>query len=191
MSSPLRAIAAISFMVVVLGVVFAAEPGNGRSAAKFEGKDTLLRPDGYREWVFVGSSSGLRYDKDDGKPASDRPEYKNVYIDPVSYREYVKSKTFPQGTVFVLESATGESKNEPGLRGTFQKDFVGLIAAVKDRERFADGWAYFRFTDTPGKLLDKAKPFAKSACFECHQQKGAEDNVFTQFYPVLRAITKK
>lgn len=191
MTSCMRLIAAVALPVVVATAILAADPDPARPAARFEGKDTLLRPDGYREWVFVGSSSGLRYDKDDGKPPSDRPEYKNVYIDPVSYREYVKTKTFPQGTVFVLESATGESKNEPGLRGTFQKEFVGLIAAVKDRERFADGWAYFRFTETPGKLLDKAKPFAKSACFDCHQQKGAEDNVFTQFYPVLRAITKK
>jgi hypothetical protein len=186
----LRLLAAVS-LTVVAAAVFAADPGVARPAARFEGKDTLLRPEGYREWVFVGSSSGLRYDKDDGKPQSEKPEYKNVYIDPASYREYVKTKTFPQGTVFVLESASGETKNEPGLRGSFQKEFVGLIAAVKDRERFADGWAYFRFTDTPGKLLEKAKPFAKSACFDCHQQKGAEDNVFTQFYPVLRATSKK
>jgi hypothetical protein len=181
----------ISLAALVTSAIFAAEPGIVQPAARYEGKDTLFRPEGYREWVFVGSSSGLRYDKDDGKPQSETPEYKNVYIDPASYREYVKTKTFPQGTVFALESASGEAKNEPGLRGTFQKEFVGLIVAVKDRERFADGWAYFRFTDKPGKLLDKAKPFAKAACFDCHQQKGAEDNVFTQFYPVLRAISKK
>ncbi|HTK76615.1 MAG TPA: cytochrome P460 family protein [Gemmataceae bacterium] len=181
---------AVSLSAFVAAAVFAADPV-AKPAARYEGTDTLLRPEGYREWVFVGSSSGLRYDKDDGKPQSDKPEYKNVYIDPASYREYVKTKTFPQGTIFVLESASGETKNEPGLRGSFQKEFVGLIAAVKDRERFTDGWAYFRFTDKPGTLLDKAKPFAKSACFDCHQQKGAEDNVFTQFYPVLRAISKK
>jgi hypothetical protein len=191
MTAFVRAITAISLLLLVAAAVLAADPPFARPAARFEGKDALLRPEGYREWVFVGSSSGLRYDKVDGKPQSEKPEYKNVYIDPASYREYVKSKTFPQGTVFVLESASGETKNEPGLHGSFQKEFVGLIAAVKDRERFPDGWAYFRFTDTPGKLLDKAKPFAKSACFDCHQQKGAEDNVFTQFYPVLRAISKK
>jgi hypothetical protein len=184
------AIVAVSLPVVFAATIFGADM-TPRPAAKYEGKDTLLRPEEYREWVFVGSSSGLRYDKDDGKPQPERLEYKNVYIDPAAYREYAKTKKFPEGTVFVLESATGEAKNEPGLRGSFQKDFVGLIAAVKDRERFADGWAYFRFSDGPRKLLDKAKPFAKSACFDCHQQKGAEDNVFTQFYPVLRASSKK
>ena len=131
-----------------------------------------------------------RHDED-GKQQPEKVEYKNVYISPAAYREYVKTRTFPQGTVLVLESATGETKNEPGLRGSFQKEFVGLLAAVKDRDRFEGGWAYYRFTDKPGKLLDKANPSAKSACFDCHQQKGAEDNVFTQYYPVLRAIPKK
>src|SRR5437870_4861094 len=181
-------VAAISIPALV-AVSFGADPAAGSKAASFEGKDTLLRPEGYRQWVFVGSSSGLRYDKEDGKPQPEKLEYKNVYIDPAAYREYAKTKTFPQGTVFVLESATGETKNEPGLRGSFQKEFVGLLAAVKDRERFADGWAYFRFTDKPGPLLDNAKPFAKSACFDCHQQKAAEDNVFTQFSPVLWSVS--
>jgi hypothetical protein len=53
-----------------------------KRAAQFEGKDTLLRPEGYREWVFVGSSLGLRYEE--GKKQADKLEYKNVYIDPAA-----------------------------------------------------------------------------------------------------------
>ena len=189
MRASVNASLAVALPAVLVAAVFGAGPG--QPAASFEGKDTLLRPEGYREWVFVGSSVGLRYDAEDGKQQPEKVEYKNVYISPAAYREYVKTRTFPQGTVLVLESATGETKNEPGLRGSFQKEFVGLLAAVKDRDRFEGGWAYYRFTDKPGKLLDKANPSAKSACFDCHQQKGAEDNVFTQYYPVLRAIPKK
>src|SRR5262249_47916106 len=33
----------------------------------------------------------------------------------------------------------------------------------------------------------KAQPAKKAACYDCHREKAAEDNVFTQFYPVLRA----
>src|SRR5262249_49963865 len=80
-----------------------------------------------------------------------------------------------------------EEKNEPGLRGSFQKEFTGLSAAVKDRDRFPDGWAYFSFSDGPGKTKDRARPAKKAACYDCHREKGAEDNVFTQFYPVLKA----
>jgi hypothetical protein len=154
-------------------------------AAVFEGKDTLLRPDGYREWVFVGSSLGLRYE--DGKEQPGQREFKNVYIDRAAYRAYRQTGVFPQGTVLVLESAAAGEKKEPGLRGSFQKEFTGLAAAVKDKDRFPNGWAYFSFSAGAGKTKDRAQPAKKAACYDCHRQKGAEDHVFTQFYPVLKA----
>jgi hypothetical protein len=173
--------------VLIVAAMVAAEPA--KAGVQFEGKDTLLRPDGYREWVFVGSSLGLRYDEGQKRP--DQPEYKNVYIDPAAYRAYKETGEFPEGTVLVLETAIGEEKKESGLRGSFQKEFNGLSAAVKDKDRFPDGWAYFSFSDGPGKLKNKAQPAKTAACYDCHRQKGAEDNVFTQYYPVLNAARRK
>jgi tetratricopeptide (TPR) repeat protein len=162
------------------------KPGDApaKPAARFDGKDTLLRPEGYREWVFVGSSLGLRYDE--GKKQPEQPQYNNVYIDPAAYRTYKETGTFPEGTVLVLEHAAGAEKKEPGLRGSYQKEFTGLSAAVKDKDRFAGGWAYFTF-DGAGKTKTSARPARKTACYDCHRQHAAEDNVFTQFYPVLKA----
>src|SRR5215468_8344638 len=154
MSFSFPSVVALLLSVSLGRTMFGAE--QAKPAAQFEGKDTLLRPEGYREWVFVGSSLGLRYD--DGKKEPQRLEYKNVYIDPVAYRAYRQTGAFPQGTVLVLETATGEEKKEPGLRGSFQKRFTGLSAAVKDRDRFPDGWAYFSFTDGAGKTKNKARP---------------------------------
>src|SRR4051794_11080199 len=173
------------FFIASATLLVPAPAAEARPAAQYEGKDTLLRPEGYREWVFVGSTLGLRYDE--GKKQPERLEYKNVYIDPAAYRAYRQTGAFPQGTVLVLETAAGEEKKEPGLRGSFQKEFSGLSAAVKDKDHFPDGWAYFSFSDGPGKTKAKARPATKAACYDCHRQKGAEDNVFTQFYPVLRA----
>jgi tetratricopeptide (TPR) repeat protein len=183
MSFSFTPVAALSVPALIAATVLGAAPAE--PAARFEGKDTLLRPEGYREWVFVGSSLGLRYEE--GKTQPERLEYKNVYIDPVAYRAYKETGAFPQGTVLVLETAAGEEKKGPGLRGSFQKELNGLSAAVKDKERFPDGWAYFSFSDGPGRTKAKARPAKKSACYDCHREKGAEDNVFTQFYPVLRA----
>jgi hypothetical protein len=173
--------------VAQLTEAFAAEV----QAARFDGKDTLLRPIGYREWIFVGSSLGLQYADKDEKKRSDAMEFKNIYINPEAYRAYVKTGQFPQGTILVLETLSGETKQEPGLSGAFQKEFVGLSAAVKDRTRFEVEWAYFSFSDRDGKPSEKAQPSLKSACFDCHRKKGATDNVFTQFYPVLRAVSSK
>ena len=98
------------------------------------------------------------------------------------------------GEVLLLENVrfhAEEEKNEPGLRGSFQKEFTGLAAAVKDKDRFPDGWAYFSFSDGPGATKSKARPAKKAACYDCHRQKGDQDNVFTQFYPVLKAARRR
>jgi Cytochrome P460 len=155
---------------------------------RFEGKTTLIRPTGYREWVFVGSSLGLRYVRNRPEESAQQPElYHNVYINPAAYREFSKTAQFPEGTMMILELARAENKNEPGLQGSYQREYVALEAAVKDTKRFEGGWAYFSFEGKDGKPLSKAQPFPKEECWSCHHQKAATDHVFTQFYPVLRA----
>ena len=42
-----------------------------------------------------------------------------------------------------------------------------------------------------GPLKDKATAFPTAACAACHQAAAAEDMVFTQYYPVLRAAKPK
>jgi hypothetical protein len=171
--------------VALLGLILnACQPAE--KLVVFKGKDTLLRPTGYREWVFVGSSLGLRYGQDPAFSAGKPERYHNVYINPSSFHTYAKTGQFPDGTVMILELASAETKNEPGLQGSFQNEFVGLEVSVKDSQRFDTVWAYFSFDDPSNP--NEAKPFPKEACWSCHHEKAATDNVFTQFYPVLRAV---
>jgi hypothetical protein len=53
--------------------------------------------------------------------------------------------------------------------------------AVKDSERFDETWGYVSFGDAAA-----ATPFPKERCYDCHAEHAAVDNVFTQFYPILR-----
>jgi len=183
----------IILCVLLLPVVVLAQSTDSRSDKPvFEGKSTLLKPEGYREWIFVGSSLGLAYAPTPGQGQGRNPElYHNVYINPSSYREYARSGKFPDGTMMVLELARSEVKSEPGLQGSYQKDFVALEASVKDSSRFEGGWAYFNFTEGGGKFKTKAEPFPQNACWSCHHVNAASDHVFTQFYPVLRAVAQK
>jgi hypothetical protein len=126
MSFSFTPVAALALPALIVVTLFGAAPV--KPAAQFEGKDTLLRPENYREWVFVGSTLGLRYQE--GKKQPEQLEYKNVYIDPAAYRAYKETGAFPQGMVLVLETAAGEEKKDTGLRGSFQKEFTGLSAAV-------------------------------------------------------------
>lgn len=155
---------------------------------RFEGKDTLLRPS-YREWVFVGSSLGLRYDPqaEESRRESEQ-RYHNVYMNPSSYREFARTGRFPDGTIFVLELASAAEKNEPGLQGSYQEKFVALEASVKDSRRFPEVWAYYSFDGEGAATKERAQPFGRDACWSCHNTKAETDHVFTQFYPVLRAV---
>ena len=192
MTKPTRTVMLTALLISIVGFGLAADSRPDKAAAVFEGKTTLVRPEGYREWIFVGSSLGLAYSKTPDQSPGRNPElYHNVYINPSSYREYAKTGKFPEGTVMVLELARSELKSEPGLQGSYQKEFVALEASVKDSSRFEGGWAYFNFTEAGGKLKARAEPFPQSACWSCHHVNAATDHVFTQFYPVLRAVAPK
>ena len=174
--------------VCIVAFSMAALAAQQATAPVFEGKNTLLRPLNYREWVFVGSSRGLSYGANPAAGGTDEM-YHNVYIKPESYREFVKTGKFPEGTVLAMEMASADTKREPGLQGSFEKDLIGLEVSVKDSARFEGGWAYYSFSQGMGSSYKaKADPFPASAgCVSCHKQNAATDNVFTQFYPVLRA----
>jgi hypothetical protein len=88
----------------------------------------------------------------------------------------------------ILEMASAEMKQEPGLQGSYEKEFIALEASVKDSSRFEGGWGYFGFTGSDGRLKDRAEAFPEASCRSCHELKAATDHVFTQFYPVLRSV---
>ncbi len=157
---------------------------------RFAEGNRLVRPEGYHEWVFVGSSLGMSYDA--GKPAyAQPPEFHNVYIKPESYRAFRSTGKFPDGTVFILELISAASKSSINKGGQFEDRVLGVEAAVKDGKRFPEAWAYFSFLGPQGNPLALAKPFPKTACWSCHNEHGALDNVFVQFYPVLREARPK
>ena len=148
----------------------------------------MLRPEGYRHWVFVGATLGLRY-PDDGEPAADEGPgtFHNVYLQPEAYAYYMENGVFPEKTILAMETyETGTREPKSNLTGGyFENELSGFAAAVKDREHFETGWAYFSFTGSGSRLANKATAFPKERCYDCHAEHGANDNVFTQFYPIL------
>ena len=163
--------------------------GQGRMAGpRFAGGNQLVRPEGYRQWVFVGSSLGMSYNEGQ---AGDAPEFHNVYIQPEAYRQFAETGKFPDQTVLIMEVLSAGGNASINKRGHFEDRFIGIEAAIKDEKRFPEKWAYFDFIGASGQALARAKPFPKEACWQCHNQHGAADNVFVQFYPVLRVATER
>jgi hypothetical protein len=86
--------------------------------------------------------------------------------------------------MLVLELYEAGEKAHPATGGLFESRRRAVEVAVKDHERFPDcGWAYFSFGE--GRT-DAAAPVSSTRCVSCHREHAAHDNVFTQFYPVLR-----
>jgi cytochrome c len=90
--------------------------------------------------------------------------------------------------MLVLEVRKAEGKGSINQRGNFQgTERMGLEVHVKDEARFPGKWAFFGFDE--GKT---AKMVSKEAsCYSCHQDHGAVDTTFVQFYPTLLPIAKE
>lgn len=184
---------AVAVAVALAGGAFAGEEGSGDMVTpQYNDEGALILPVDFREWVFVGASLGLSYTQEEA--AEERRLFHHVYMQPEAYRHYVDTGKFVDKTMLVMENYSAGKKESNALHGEkefqnlnghFEQNRVGLEVALKDESRFEEGWGYFNFSSRGG-LTETAKAFPKAVCWTCHNQHGADDNVFVQFYPVLR-----
>jgi hypothetical protein len=174
-----------AIIVAVSLTLVASVPVVAGEAAKFDDQGALLLPEGYRSWMYVGTTVTPN-EMNDGKAAF--PEFHNTYMDPHSFQIYSKTGEFPDGTILVKETLRVGSKQASSGNGYFMGDFVGLFAEVKDSKRFShepESWAFFTFRENPDKpLMKKVKAHPTAACSNCHRL-GAKERVFSQYYPIL------
>ena len=145
----------------------------------------LRAPDHYREWVFLSSGLDMNYDIRVG-PAGESM-FDNVFVDPVSYAAFLKTGTWPDGTLLVKEDRGASKKGSINRHGKFQTSSLrGLEVHARDSARFAGGWAFFFFAAAGA---EPAQPIPASAsCYSCHKAHGAVDTTFVQFYPTLLPV---
>jgi hypothetical protein len=167
----------------------AADPGAG--APEYTADGNLIFPSNYREWVYLSSGLGMTYSPPSGGNAN--PLFTNVFVNPESYREFVKTARWPDRTVFMLEERASTDHGSIVKGGRFQQALQGLIVHVKDA-RLKEGWRFFAFDAQAASTgaAPPGKPIPTSAgCMECHTKNGAVEHTFVQFYPTLLEIAKK
>src|SRR5262244_2691301 len=180
------------FVVLVVCVaVLIGEQQHTASAAEvvgtpqFAADGKLVRPAGYRKWVYLSSGYGMSY----SQTPSDHLMFTNVFVTPSSYDYFVQHGTWPDKTMFVLEMYTSASKGSINQHGNYQTEFMGLDVEVKDEKRFADKWAYFGFDAKESSSAATAP--SKNDCWNCHAKNAAVEHSFVQFYPELLKIAKE
>ncbi len=146
----------------------------------------MLRPANYREWVYLSSGLGMSYSPQAGMSMS--PPFDNVFVTPAAYRVFQQSGTWPDKTAFVLEVRASQNKGSINQSGHFQGAVLGLDLHVKDESRFPGKWAFFNF-DASAESAAMIPTIAD--CYSCHEQHGAVDTTFVQFYPTLLDIAKQ
>ncbi|OUS12361.1 hypothetical protein A9Q97_06100, partial [Rhodospirillales bacterium 47_12_T64] len=155
----------------------------------------------YRRWIFIGAP--LTPNALNGGEAAFQ-EFHNVYIEPSAFEYFAETGKWANGTQIAKEltlirkgddcnPATGACSEVSG-NGYFQGEFSGLELTVKDTERFAGepgGWVYYSFGHHQPPYAKSAQAFPTESCNSCHEASADTDFVFTQFYPVLRAVIPK
>jgi hypothetical protein len=177
------ACAALALIIATIGAVEThSAVTDGDSAKPQYSGDKLVRPEGYREWIYLSSGLGMNY-----SPAPGSHEmFTNVFVPQWAYRQFLASGKWPDKTWFVLEERDQQTNGSINKTGHFQTDLMGLGVEVKDEGRFPDKWAYFNFGDDKAAI---ANP--KTACWQCHEDHAAVEHSFVQFYPTLKPIAQK
>ena len=149
---------------------------------QYDGDRNLILPDGYREWVLVGSSLGLSY----AEGSQGREMFHATLMEPTAYRHFVATGEFRQGTMLALVLQGIGTGAAPAQSGRFAAGVRGVELAVKDSARVPETWAYYSFGGPmAGGFRPIAAPQPKARCHDCHAEHAARDKVFTQFYGLL------
>ena len=117
-------------LAVTLGAQ--SEPGDG---PRYVNGNELVRPDDYREWMFLSSGLGMTYEAEQVQEAGSgaRPmRFQNVFVNRSAYAGFAETGEWPDGSVFILEIRQSVSEASINIAGSFQSDLLVLEAEVKD-----------------------------------------------------------
>ena len=152
----------------------------GVDAPVFTADGKLEFPANYREWIYLSSGLDMSYRKETAG-MGDHHMFDNVFVNPSAYQAFVQMGTWPDQTMLVLETRMAGSNASINKAGHFQtEDVMGREVHIKDK-RVPGGWAFYGFDETK-----PTTPFPHEMdCYSCHEQHGAVDTTFVQFYPTL------
>ena len=109
----------------------------------------------------------------------------------------MKSGTWPDKTMFILEARRAESAASIDNVGKSQGVLVAIESAVKDIARFGrqrgQQWLGVFQLRHPERHRKTPRPRYRqsAACYTCHAANTAVDNTFVQFYPTLFEVAKR
>lgn len=179
--------ALLAAFTLALGSAYTAVAQEGAAdGPDLQADNRLGFPSNYREWIFLSAGLGMNYGP--SAPAAGQPQsFTNVYVNPSSYRAFMKTGKWPDRTMFVLEVRNSKSEGSINKSGHYQTDIRAIEANVKDA-RLPGGWGFYNF----GRTTETIAPLARTErCYACHAEQTAVEHTFVQFYPSLMEVARK
>lgn len=181
----LVAVLVLAFLLAAMTPQASTNNEGSANSPVYTPEGNLRFPTQYREWVYLTSGVDMSY-----SPNMDMGHsmFDNVFVNPEAYKSFLQTGTWPDKTMLVLEARMAGTKGSINKTGHFQTgEIIGREVHVKDEARFPGKWAFFNAEDgVTGKLLPR-----EMDCYSCHEQHGAVDTTFVQFYPTLLEVAKK
>src|SRR5690349_11559774 len=134
-----KSVLAATVLLTLASLVF-ANPETENDKPQFNRKGELLRPQNYREWIFLSSGYGMNYSPEPGN----HDMFTNVFVPQRAYKEFVNSGRWPDKTIFVVEERMAQSRGSINKHGNFQTDLMVLGVEVNDTA-LPDKCSYYRF----------------------------------------------
>lgn len=185
-----------AFLMAAVALVASCAPGDGnekQSASPgltapevklvFNEQGEAALPKGYRNWVHTYTSwEAITTTILDGT-VTKTPELHSVYVEPNTYRIFMRTRKWPEGSLMVKEFSTTNTdpkdcSGPPAYTckfGTatiiFPQERTGIGVMLKDSKRYPNepgGWAYFSFGHQapPYQALSPAR--GRAQCAQCH-----------------------
>ena len=170
-----------TLLFITMVLLFSAASQQYNSAPAQESKtksDAPIKfPENYRQWVYLTTGFDMSYNP---AMSMDHHMFDNVFVNPEAYKAFVETGTWPDKTVLVLEIRNSATKLSINKDGRVQTD--GGVGEIHVKDSSRGGWAFYGFAKgtTEGTLIPKTEN-----CYSCHDQNGAVDSTFVQFYPTL------
>lgn len=180
------ALVAWAAVVGTRGAVVAEQVSQGPAPVmpQYDADKKLRLPSDYRQWILVGQSLGLSYSEG---AQGGHQMFNTTLMEPTAYRHFVETGQFREGTMLALILQGIGTNALPARQGQFATDVHVIEMAVKDKGRVPEGWAYYQFGGPmAGGYVPAAAPQPKTSCYSCHVEHAARDNVFLQFYGLLK-----
>jgi hypothetical protein len=181
-----------TFLLVCVSAMFMAQEtssvpasSTGSTSPVYTSDGKLVFPANYREWIYLTTGMDMDYNPN-LKMEMGHHMFDNVFVNSEAYKAFLATGTWPDKTMLVLEGRMAGSKGSINKAGQYQtNDIMAHSIHIKDESR--GGWAFFGYDDDlkPSHQIPR-----EAVCYSCHEQHGAVDTTFVQFYPTLLEIAK-